>query len=228
MQWRELLKEGAEFPSGRYFRHRGVFVYRGNPPEVCPVCESNQRRYHAHGSFLRWFVTLVGRKIERVRLRKPRFKCLSCTHTFSVHPPEGLPYKRTCNFLIVVFLWSYLAGTAGMHRALPAEFSEEVSPRTVSRYLKSAKAKAVETQQFIREALMERTEPRPIEEIFFGGPHPPESLLKRQRAEPEKASTLWRALAMLLNGAKALNEDPRTLLAWANQRSQNRKRRFLL
>jgi len=228
MLWEELLKEGVEFSSGRYCRHRGILVYRGEAPEVCPVCESEQRRYHVHGSFLRWLVTLVGRRIERVRLRKPRFKCLICTHTFSVHPPEGLSYQRYCNLLIVLFLWSYLAGTAGMHRVLPAEFSEDVSPRTVSRHLKLAKAKAVETQQFIREALIEKMEPRPIEEIFCGGLDPPESLLKKQRAEPEKASTLWRALAMLRKGARSLNEDPRTLLAWANQRSQNRKRRFLL
>jgi hypothetical protein len=103
-----------------------------------------------------------------------------------------------------------------------------VSERTLARYLKRAKQAAEETQQFIREVLIEKREPRPVEDLFPGGLDPPESLLKKQRREPEKASTLYRALVMLLAGAKALDIDPRTLLAWANRRSQARKRRFLL
>jgi hypothetical protein len=116
----------------------------------------------------------------------------------------------------------------GMHNCLPGELSDEVSARSVARHLKSAKANAVETQQFIREVLIEKIEPRPVEELFSGGLDPPESLLQRQAKEPKKVSTLWRALYMVHQGAKALSIDPRTLLAWANQKSRQKNRCFLI
>ena len=228
MPWWSLLKKEVDFPSDRFYRHKGTYVYRTDPPDLCPVCGSSDSRYHAHGSFLRWLTTCVGTAIRRVRLRKPRWKCLSCGHTFSRHPPEGLAHKPTCNFLIVVFLWTYLASPAGLYGCLPGELADSVSERTLARHLKRAKEAAEETQQFIREVLIEKREPRPVEDLFQGGLDPPESLLKKQRREPEKASTLYRALVMLLAGAKALDIDPRTLLAWANRRSQARKCRFLL
>jgi hypothetical protein len=115
-----------------------------------------------------------------------------------------------------------------MHHCLPGQFSEDVSARTVARYLKSAKQVAQETQQFIREVLIAKREPRPVEELFPGGLDPPESLRRKQSTEPDTASTLWRALSMLRQGAQTLRIDPRTLLAWANQTSQARKQPFLL
>ncbi len=226
--WLNLLKDGAAFPAKRFFKHRGVYVYKDDPPEICPVCESTACRYHAHGSFLRWLKTYIEGRIKRIRIRKPRYMCLMCGHTFSLHPPEGIPYKPTCNLLIVIFLWSYLTSSMGMHNCLPGELSEEVSVRTVTRHLKSAKAIALETQQFIREVLIEKLEPRPVEELFSGGLDPPESLLQRQAKEPKKVSTLWRALYMIHQGAKALSIDPRTLLAWANQKSRQKNRGFLI
>ena len=226
--WLNLLKDGAAFPSERFFKYRGIYVYKDDPPKICPVCKSTACRYHAHGSFLRWLKSYIEGRIKRIRIRKPRYMCLMCGHTFSLHPPEGIPYKPTCNILIVIFLWSYLISNMGMHNCLPGELCDEVSARSVARYLKSAKGIAVETQQFIGEVLIKKMEPRPVEDLFSGGLDPPESLLQRQQNEPEKASILWQALYMLQKGAKALSIDPRTLLARANQKSRQKNSSFLI
>ena len=226
--WLSLLRKSGPFTSGSVFRIGEIYVYSGEPPEDCPRCGSGQRRYHVHGGFFRWLKTFVDGQIKRIRLRKPRFLCLACQKPFSLNPPEAIPYKRYCSFLIVLCLWSYLVCASGIHHCLPGEFSEDISARTVARYLKAAKQIAQETQQFIREVLIRKKEPRPVEELFPGGLDPPDDLLRKQRTEPDSASTLWRALHMLRQGAQALSIDPRTLLAWANQTSQAKKRPFLL
>ncbi len=226
--WLSLLRNRGPFISGDIYRRGEVYVYQGEAPEECPRCGSQRGRYHSHGGFLRWLKTFVNDRIERIRLRKPRYLCLSCHQTFSLDPPEILPYKRYSSFLIVLCLWSYLVSMAGMHHCLPGEVSEDISVRTVARHLSLAKALAVETQQAIREVLIRKTEPRPVEELFPGGLDPPESLRRKQSTEPDTASTLWRALYMLRQGAQALPIDPRALLAWANQTSQRKKRSFLL
>lgn len=226
--WLSLLKQGRPFGGESCFRIGDLYVYKSEPPEECPRCGTREGRYHSHGGFLRWLKTLVDGGIERIRLRKPRFLCLTCGKTFSLHPPETIPRKSYCSFLIILFLWSYLTSSEGMHQCLPGEFSEDVSARTVARYLWSARRVATETQQFIREVLIQKIEPRPVEELFPGGLDPPESLRRKQSKEPDTAWSLWRALHMLRQGAQAIPIDPRTLLAWANQTSQAKKRFFLL
>ena len=226
--WLFLLSERGPFTSGEVFRSGGIYVYRGEAPEACPRCGSRRGRYHSHGGFLRWLRTFVDGRIDRIRLRKPRYLCLTCHQTFSLDPPEVLPYKRYSSFLIVLCLWSYLVSMAGMHHCLPGAVSEDISARTVVRHLSLAKALAVETQQAIREVLIRKTEPRPVEDLFPGGLDPPESLRRKQSKEPDTAGMLWRALSMLRQGAQALSIDPRTLLAWAQQSSRAKKRSFLL
>jgi len=226
--WLSLLHGRGPFTSGDVFRSGKIYVYRGEAPAECPRCGSRRERYHSHGGFLRWLRTFVDGRIKRIRLRKPRFLCLACQQTFSLHPPEVLAYKGYSSFLIVLCLWSYLVSMGGMHHCLPGEVSEDISTRTVARHLRSAKALAVETQQAIREVLIRKTEPRPVEDLFPGGLDPPVSLRRKQNKEPDSAGTLWRALFMLRQGAQSLSIDPRTLLAWAQQTSRAKKRSFLL
>jgi len=226
--WLSLFRGRDPFPSGEVFRSGGIYVYRGEAPEVCPRCGSRRGRYYSHGGFLRWLRTFVDDRIQRIRLRKPRFLCLTCQKTFSQNPPDVLPYKRTSSFLIVLCLWNYLVSPAGIHRCLPGAVSEDISARTVVRHLQSAKAVAAETQQFIREVLIRKMEPRPVEELFPGGLDPPETLRRKRFKEPDTAWTLWRALHMLRQGAEVLCIDPRTLLAWAQQSEHARSRPFLL
>ena len=228
MSWLALLSRSTGLPSESFSRRGKELVYHSSPPGRCPVCSSESGRYHAHGSFLWRFTTVVGRAIRKVLLQKPRYLCLSCGHTFSLHPPQGIEYKPVCNLVVVLLLWEYLAGGAGFHNCIPGEMAEVSSVRTLARYLEAAKAVALQTQQFIREVLIEKTEPRPVEDLFPGGLDPPESLMRKQRNDPARAATLWRALSMLYHGAKASKLDPSALLAWARKRSQQANQPFLI
>jgi hypothetical protein len=226
--WLSLLRGREAFPSGEVFRSGGIYVYRGAAPEECPRCGRAGGRYHSHGGFLRWLRTWVDGRMRRIRLRKPRFLCLTCQKTFSQNPPDVLPYKRHSSFLIVVCMWSALVSSAGIHRCLPGAVSEDISVRTVARHVKAARAVAGETQQFIREVLIRKMEPRPVEDLFPGGLDPPATLRRKRFTEPDTAWTLWRALHMLRQGADVLSIDPRTLLAWAQESEHGKERPFLL
>ena len=227
MLW-EWLRTDVLFPSGGVVLRGGEYVCEGNPPSICPVCESGAGHYHAHGSFRRWLKAIVWGGIVKIRLRKPRFLCLSCLHTFSLHPPETIPYQRVCVAMIAAFLWCYLASAGGFHNCLDPELSEHVSVRNLARHVKRAKRCALDTQQAIREVVMEKIEPRPKEEIFPGGLDPPDSLLRKQRHEPKEAAILWRALELARQASHTIFSDPRALLAWANQNNDAKKRSFLI
>ena len=127
---------------------------------------------------------------------------------------DVLPYIPNCTLVILALLWSYLEGEKGIYKSIPQELDEAATPRTLARYLKRAKAVCLETQQAIREVLIETREPRPWDKSFHQGLSPPESLTKRYR-DSTKAITLWRSLAILLIGSKTLSVTPSLLTCGA-------------
>jgi len=129
--------------------------------------------------------------------------------------------------VIVAFLWTYLEGGSGIHKSIPQELENAVEPRTLARYLKRAKAVSLETQQAIREVLIEIKEPRPWEKCVDEERSPPERLIKRHR-DPSQLSILWWALAMLLIGSETLSVNPCLLMARARKKAELRGSRFLL
>jgi hypothetical protein len=141
--------------------------------------------------------------------------------------PDVLPNIPNCTLVILALLWSYLEGEKGIHKSIPQELDEAATPKTLARYLKRAKVICLETQQAIREVLIETREPRPWDESFHQGLSPPESLIKRYR-DSTKATTLWRGLAILLIGSKALSATPSVLMARARHKAEQRKSRFLI
>ena len=145
----------------------------------------------------------------------------------STGPPDVLPHIPFCTLVIVALLWSYLDGGKGIYNALPPELEHSVGDRTLARYLKRAKALSLNTQQAIREVLIEQKEPRPWEECFQSGLSPPASFLKRHR-ESSPAAKLWRALAMLIQGSQTLALSPCLLMARAREKSEQRQAPFLV
>jgi hypothetical protein len=138
-----------------------------------------------------------------------------------------LPYIPNCTLVILALLWAYLEGGKGIHKSIPQDLYEAASPRTLARYLKRAKAVCLETQQAIREVLIEAREPRPWDESFHQGLSPPESLRKRYH-DSASATILWRSLAILALGSKTLSATPSVLMARARHKAEQRKSRFLI
>ena len=221
------FRDGLIFASDMLFRHQGAYTCVPERPVVCDKCDSDSGCFHAHGRYKRWLLTFKKQALTRVRVWKHRWLCLCCGRTMSTGPADTLGHTPLCTLVIVALLWTYLEGDAGIHKCIPQELDEAAAPRTLARYLKRAKAVCMETQQAIREVLIEIKEPRPWDESFAGGLSPPAGLIKRHR-DPSLISTLWRALAMLLFGSETLSANPCLLMARARTKFQSRNSRFLL
>jgi len=106
---------------------------------------------------------------------------------------------------------------AGLHNVAQVSHAldDHACTRTVQRWLRQLGVQALEIQQAIRSALIERCEPRPVEHLFPGGLSPPESLARRPWREPDSVATLHRALTMLFVGVIELDLPTAVLLAEA-------------
>jgi hypothetical protein len=221
------FRDGFLFTSGKYFLYQGAYTSVPERPCVCDKCHSDSGCFHAHGRYARWVKTLKHAVLTPVRVWRQRWLCLCCGRTMSNGTPDVLSNVPNCTLVILALLWAYLEGGKGMHRSIPQEFYDAATPRTLARYVKRAKAVCLETQQAIREVLIEIRDPRPWDESFHHGLSPPQSLRKRYR-DSASATTLWRSLAILLLGSKTLSATPSVLMARARQKAEQRKSRFLI
>lgn len=188
-----------------------VFEYRGERPD---------EGWHIHGWFERCLWILVGGVPERRRLRKRRWLCVSTGGTCHSRPPDDWGPGYFCWLFVLLKLWPWLNGCAGLHNAgeVSHALDDHGCSRTVQRWFRRACEEALEIQQAIRSALIERCEPRPVEHTFPRGLSPPESLTRRRWKEPELVTTLHRALTMLFAGAVELDIPTAVLLAEARGR----------
>jgi len=221
------FRDGFVFTSGKYFLYQGAYTSVPERPCLCDKCHSDSGCFHAHGRYTRWVKTLKDAVLTPVRVWRQRWLCLCCGRTMSNGTPDVLPYVPNCTLVILALLWAYLEGGKGMHESIPQGLYDAATPRTLARYVKRAKAVCLETQQAIREVLIEIRDPGPWDESFHQGLSPPESLRKRYHDSP-KATTLWRSLAILLLGSKTLLATPSVLMARARQKAEQRKSRFLI
>jgi len=221
------FRDGFVFTSGKYFLYQGAYTSVPERPCVCDKCHSDSGCFHAHGRYTRWVKTLKDGVLTPVRVWRHRWLCLCCGRTMSNGTPDVLPNVPNCTLVILALLWAYLEGGKGIHNSIPQGLYDAATPRTLARYLKRAKAVCLETQQAIREVLIEARDPRPWDESFHQGLSPPQSLRKRQR-DSASATILWRSLAILFLGSKTLLATPSVLMARARQKAEQRKSRFLI
>lgn len=175
---------------------------------------------HAHGSFPRRMWVLDRGHLRRVRLHKARWLDPVTGRTCHSRPPDDLPRLHTCLLVVALKLWSWLDGGRGVQhpREVIGALEDRPVPRTVQRWLARAQPYAMEIQQAVRLAIIERSEPRPVETLFPGGLSPPGHVVRRPWRDPPALDKLWRALAMLLGGALGLCIPAAVLLAEARGR----------
>jgi hypothetical protein len=176
--------------------------------------------WHVHGWLERWLWVLVEGVIDRRRVRKRRWLCVATGRTCHSRPPDEWGSAHFCFLIVVLKLWPWLNGDVGLLNADEVDhaFDDHGCSRSVQRWLQRASAQALELQQAIRSALIERCEPRPVEHLFPGGLSPPESLVRRRWKEPDSVGKLHRALSMLFAGAVKLGTPTTVLLAEARGR----------
>ena len=210
-----LVETGLLLASGVYRQGcDGALVYDGVRPDG---------GWHVHGYFPRHLWSASDGQPLRIRIWKRRWiradrvgEPLTC-HS---RPPDDFGSVWFCGVVVFWKLWAYLDASEGIHsyEEPPAIAELGGCRRTVQRWMRRALALAPETLQGIRRAIIERSEPRPVEQLFPRGVPPPERLRRSHWRVPASASTLWQAFAMFVGGVVALEIRPPVLLAEARGR----------
>lgn len=187
-----------------------------------------------HGFFERQLWVVIDAVPERRPLLKQRWKRLEPVDgepkTCHSRPPDDLASVWSCSLIVALSLWSWLDAAGGLHiydEVLPG-LEDHVSRRNVQRWMRRALAGSLETQQSIRHAVIERSEPRPVERLFPGGPSPPERRSDRRWPVPKRVSKLKTGLAFTIGGALALQIPIPCLLAEARGRWHLTGKPFLI
>jgi len=163
----------------------------------------------------------TGCVVKQVAVFKRRWRRKGTNTTCHSRPPDDPVLVRFCTLIVLLKIWAWLSGPRGIHHCEDTLSEREqcvCSPRTLQRWFSRATARAMDIQQAIRLALIERCEPRPLERLFPGGLSPPEGLRRRRWKDYPSVVHLWRALALALQGAEALGVPMCTLLAEARGR----------
>lgn len=190
----------------------GEYAYYGERPAA---------GWHGHGYFCKTLTMLVDGEPVKVCVYKHRWRLDGTNTTCHSRPPDDPALVRFCTLIVFLRVWSWVGSTVGFHKR--TELYEKLesgcgSDRTVQRWAKRAFDNALEIQQAIRLAIIEESEPRPVESLFEGGLSPPDAVTNRRWKSPESFKTLWRAYAMLLVASRKLARHASYLLAEARRR----------
>jgi hypothetical protein len=183
---------------GFYLDPDGVWRYPGIRPGP---------DWHAHGSFEASMGELDQRQLVVLRVAKPRW--LHPPTNTTVHtPPPGHLGVHYSGLIVALQLFAWLDAAVGLHRyeALFPSLDDRPSRRTVQRWLARFRGRALLLQHHARRAILQRDDkPRSLDKLFPGGLPPPPRRRPRPWREPHRVDQLFRALAMVLGAAMALN-----------------------
>ena len=175
--------------------------------------------WHAHGYFPKGLWMLRRGRLVFRSVWKRRWRLIGTNTTCHSRPPDDPVFVHFCTLIVVLKLWAWLSSGVGLHyRQQPIDPIPRGSTRTVQRWLRRALSRSEDIQQAIRLAVIERSEPRPVERLFPRGLSPPQELVGRGWKDPSSVTTLWRALRILFHGSKALSIPLTVLLAEARGR----------
>jgi hypothetical protein len=210
---REVTRDGLHVVSPSYRRrYDGSLQYDGERPGP---------GWHAHGYFAVGMLVLVQGVVRRAVLHKKRWFEPDAKVTCHSRPPDDPVGARSSTLVVFVALWSWLTSRGLRARTYEPVFPDldlAVSRRTMQRWLRRALFQGEPTQQAIRMAVIERSEPRPVERLFPQGLPPPRGLLRRHWRDPLMVGRLFRAQVIAVAGSIAFQLPLPILLAEARGR----------
>ena len=156
--------------------------------------------------------------VRQLVIDRRRWRLHGTTTTRLDRAPDEACFARSTLLVVLLMLCSWLLSDDGLHRheAHPIALEGVAGRRTVHRWLHRLLPDAARVQGALRTAVVERSEPQPVERLFPGGLSPPVAVRRRRWKEPEATYRLVTGLAFLANGADALTTSATTLLAEAH------------
>jgi hypothetical protein len=200
--------------AGFFADRHGIFHYVGVRPGD---------DWHAHGSYVATVPELDAERLVVLRVAKPRW-LHRATNTTTHTPPPGSLGVRYSGLIVALQLFGWLDAAVGLHRfeAVFVSLDDRPSRRTVQRWLARFGPRALELQHAARRAVLARFDkPRSLDILFPGGLSPP----RRPWREPHRVCQLFRALAMVLGAAVALNLPAALLVTEAWWKVEQARRR---
>lgn len=153
-------------------------------------------------------------------MARRRWRLAGSTTTRQDRAPDEVGGVRVVLLVVALKLAAWLLSGAGLHvydERLPT-LEGVGSRRTVQRWLHRLVPDAGRVEGALRTAVIERSEPQPIERLFPGGLSPPVVIRRRRWKDPEAVYRLATGLVFLVDGALALATSATVLLAEALKR----------
>ena len=175
--------------------------------------------WHRHDWRLRRVLVLRGGRFEHRTVARRRWLLHGTTQTRLDRSPDEMGGVQVVLLVVLVKLWSWLSSDQGLQtydEVVPA-LEAHGSRRTVQRWLHRLLPAAVQLQQALRTAVIEVSEPQPVERLFPGGLSPPAAVRRRRWKDLDATYSLATGLAFLFDGACALSTSATALLAEAQQ-----------
>jgi hypothetical protein len=157
---------------------------------------------------------------ERVLFRR-RWRFGRSGRTHQDRSPDEVGRRHVVLLVLLLKLWGWLSSEKGLlrHEEVIPSLTKHGCERTLSRWLARALPCALDFERAVVFGTVERSEPRPVEQLFPRGLSPPDTLLRRRWRDPARTSTLWQGLAWLLGGAIELGLSTTALLAEVRRRT---------
>jgi len=213
----DLICDGLSVLSSMYEQHPdGSLKYNGTRPGT---------EWHGHGYFPRKIRTLQAGALKTVKVWKHRWIHVKTGQTQHSRPPDDIASVWFCSLIVVLSLHSYIESEQGIYnREIPLEALEDSpSERTIQRWMQRALSQSDQSMQALRRAVIERSEPRPVENIVRGGLSPPHLPRQRYWKQPTRVSFIRSGFTFLFAGAQYFDLPISILLAEARGRLLSEK-----
>lgn len=175
--------------------------------------------WHRHDWRVRQVAVVSDAGLQTTPVERRRWRLRGTTSTHLDRSPDEVGGTHAVLLVVFLKLGAWLLSPDGLHvyeERLPA-LDAAGSRRSVQRWLHRLLPDADRVQGALRTAVVERSEPQPIERLFPGGVSPPGAVRRRRWKNPEATYRLATGLAFLVQGADALSTSVTVLLAEARK-----------
>ncbi len=176
--------------------------------------------WHRHDWRFRRFRLVDDHVVRHVVVARRRWRMAGSTTTRQDRTPDEVGGVGVVLLAVLLKLAGWVLSGVGLHvydEGRPA-LEAVGSRRTLQRWLHRLLPDAARVQGALRTAVIERSEPQPVERLFPGGVSPPVAIRCRRWKDPEAVYRLAIGLVFLVEGAVALSTSATVLLAEALKR----------
>jgi hypothetical protein len=214
---RDIVENLGSGLLGAYTVNRDSWSFEGRRPGPA---------WHRHGRRSRRLIVVLpagvkGVAVKLVTVYRQRWRLAGTNQTIQDRSPDEVGQLHVVVLVLLLKLWSYLSSARGLlhyEEVVPALLKHGCE-RTIQRWLKRIGPSVLAFEQAVVQAAIERSEPRPVEQLFPGGLSPPDTLMRRHWLDPARTSTLWQGLAWTFGGAIKLGVSTTALLAEVRRRT---------